>query len=49
MFSLNRASPISGTFVLTSRLPGRLNVSRLTGLFHWVPFISLRSSASLDG
>lgn len=34
MFSLNRADPISGTFVLTSRLLRHLNVPPLTGLFY---------------
>lgn len=49
MFSLNRANPISGTFVLTSCLPRRLNVPPLTGLFHCVPFISTCFSAPFDG
>lgn len=48
MFSLNRVDPISGTFVLTSRLPRHLNVPPLTGLFYWAPFISTRFPALLD-
>lgn len=48
MFSSNRANPISGTFVLTSRLPRHLNVPSLTGLFYCAPFISTRFPALLD-
>lgn len=47
LFSLTRANPILGAFVLPFRLLRHLNGPPLTGLFYWAPFISTHFPASL--
>lgn len=47
LFSLTRANPISGAFVLPFRLLRHLNGPPLTGLFYWAPFIPTHFPGSL--